>query len=124
MRRQPLAYGDAAVYTTNVRDLKKNPSRALRLAKEAPVLILKGDEPDALLVHLDASLTETNAGIRPALAAHLYQTGTVSVGKAARISGLAVGEFIDHLGSLGIDMVRRDETTQGETDDLSPWLRS
>ncbi len=110
------------MHATNVRDLKKNPSQALRLAREGPVLILKGNEPDALLVHLDASLTDTENGIRPALAAHLYQGGTVSLGKAARTSGLPISEFIDHLGSLGIETVRHDETTAGETDDLSPWV--
>ena len=112
------------VHTTNVCDLRKDPSRALELAKEAPVLVLTGAEPQALLVHLDASLTDPEAGIRPALAAHLYQAGTVSLGKAARISGLMVAEFIDHLGSLGFELVRRDKTTRGETDDLSRWLKS
>ena len=60
------------MHTTTVRELKKNPSQSLRLAREGPVLILKGNEPDALLVHLDKSLTETEAGMRPALAASLY----------------------------------------------------
>ena len=76
------------MHTTNVRELKKNPSLALRLAREGPVLILKGNEPDALLMHLDKSLTETEAGMRPALAASLYSGGGVSLGKAAKISGL------------------------------------
>ena len=112
------------MHTTNVRDLKKNPSLALRLAKEGPVLILKRNEPDAVLVRLGASLRDTEAGIRPALAAHLFQAGTVSLGKAAGISGLSVSEFIDHLDGLGIEIVRRDETAAGETDDLSAWLAS
>ena len=34
--------------STNIRALKKNPSQALRMARETgPVLILKGDQPDA-----------------------------------------------------------------------------
>ena len=62
--------------------LKKNPSQALRLARdEGPVLVLKGNEPHALLVHLDESLTDTETGIRPALAASLYREGCVSLGK-------------------------------------------
>ena len=36
------------MHATKVRELKKNPSRALRLAQEGPVLILKGNEPDAI----------------------------------------------------------------------------
>ena len=89
------------MHTTNVRELKKNPSLALRLATEGPVLVLKGNEPDALLMHLDKSLTETEAGMRPALAASLYNGGTVSLGKAARISGLSLGEFVAPLGQPG-----------------------
>jgi predicted HTH domain antitoxin len=112
------------MHTTNVRELKKNPSLALRLAREGPVLVLKGNEPDALLMHLDKSLTETEAGMRPALAASLFNGGTVSLGKAARISGLSLGEFVAHLGSLGIEVVRRDETTDNETSDVSAWLSS
>ncbi len=112
------------VHATNVRELKKNPSLALRLARDGPVLILKGSEPEALLMHLDKSLAETEAGLRPALAASLYNTGSVSLGKAARISGLSLSEFVDHLGSLGIEIVRRDETTNAEACDVSAWLTS
>ena len=113
------------MHTTNVRELKKNPSLALRLAREeGPVLILKGNEPDALLMHLDKSLTETESGMRPALAANLYGGGGLSLGKAAKISGLPLSEFVAHLGSLGMEVVRRDETTDGETSDVAPWLAS
>ena len=115
---------DRSMHATNVRELKKNPSRALRLAKDGPVLILKGNEPDALLIHLDKSLTETQSGIRPALAASLYCSGSISLGKAAKVGGLSLGDFIDHLGDLGIEIVRRDETTRHEASDVSAWLAS
>ena len=96
---------------TNVRALKKNPSQALRMARETgPVLILKGDEPDALLVHLGESLAAAESEIRPALAASLYREGYLSLGRAARVSGLSLSDFVSHLGSLGIDVVRPDGT--------------
>jgi antitoxin (DNA-binding transcriptional repressor) of toxin-antitoxin stability system len=82
------------MHTINVRELQKNPSLALRKAREGPVLILKGNEPDAVLMHLDKSLTETAAGMRPALAASLYNGGGASLGKAAKISGLSLSGFI------------------------------
>lgn len=111
--------------TTDVQALKKDPSRALRMAKETgPVLILKGDEPDALLVHLDGLLAATEDGIRPALAASLYREGCLSLGRAAEVSGLSLIDFVSHLGSLGIDIVREDETTPHETEDVSAWLSS
>lgn len=112
------------MYATNVRELKKNPSFALRQAKESPVLILKGNEPDAVLVHLDDSMDETLAHVRPAIAAGLYRDGLVSLGKATKISGLSMSEFIQHLGDLNIEIVRHDETVDQEVKDVSQWLSS
>lgn len=112
------------MYATNVRELKKNPSLALREAKQAPVLILKGNEPDALLVHLDKSLSATEMGLRPAVAADLYKQGVVSLGKATKISALSLSEFINHLGSLGIEIITQNETTDHEVKDVSIWLSS
>ena len=40
-------------------------------------------------MHPGKSSTETEAGMRPALAASLYRGGSVSLGKAAKISGLS-----------------------------------
>ena len=112
------------MYATNVRELKKNPSLALREAKEAPVLILKGNQPDALLVHLDSTMDQTLTDIRPAIAASLYRDALVSLGKATKISGLSMSEFIKHLGDLRIDIVRHDETVDQEVKDVSQWLSS
>ncbi len=109
--------------TTNVQALKKDPTQALRMAREnGPVLVLKDDEPDALLVHLDGLLAATEDGIRPALAASLFRDGCLSLGRAAEVSGLSMSDFISHLGNLGIDIVRVDETTPHEAGDVSPAL--
>ena len=59
---------------------------------------------------------------RRALATRLYRDDCVSLGKAAQVSGLSVSEFIDHPGSLGIDIVRQDEITSREASDPSAWL--
>lgn len=112
------------MYATNVRELKKNPSLALRHSKESPVLILKGDQPDALLVHLDGTLSDAVESVRPAIAAGLYRDSLISLGKATKISGLSMSEFIQHLGDLGIDIVRHDETVKQEVKDVSQWLSS
>lgn len=58
----------------------------------------------------------------PAVATQLYQSGTVSLGRAASISGLSVREFINHLGGLGIDIVSTTDEASEEVADLSPWL--
>ena len=112
------------MHATNVRNLKKNPSLALRQAEESPVLVLKGDEPNALIVHLDKSLTEAEQSVKPALAAALFKDGTLSLGGATRLSGMAMQAFIQYLAELGIDVVRPDETTGHESGDLSRWLES
>ena len=66
------------MYATNVRNLKKNPSVALREAETSPVLILKGNQPNALLLHLSDSLVETEKSLLPALASSLYKDGTIA----------------------------------------------
>ncbi len=112
------------MYATSVGELKKDPSLALRHAKDGPVVILKGTKPAALLVHLEGLLDDAAAGVPQALAASLYRDSCVSLGKAAKISGLSLSAFVDHLASLGIEVAQLDETTAGETQDVSRWLSS
>ncbi len=112
------------MFATNVRNLKKNPSLALRHAREEPVLILKGNEPDAVLLHLEETLAETKESLRPALASVLYRDGVMSLGAAAKLSGLPLSEFIEHLASLDIEIVGKDETTAEEETDVAAWLKS
>ena len=112
------------MHATDLTELGRNPSAALRRAQDQPVLILGGgDEPAALLVHLDPSALDAER-VRPALAADVYKNGCVSLTLAAKISGLPLGDFIAHLGALGVEIVGPDETTEGEVSDASPWLSS
>jgi len=108
---------------TNVRKLKRNPSEALREAEAGPVLVLKGDEPHSVLVRLEAELLEGPGSVRAPLAAALFREGTLSLGAAARVSGMPLGRFVRYLGELGVDLVREDETTTREAKDLAPWRR-
>lgn len=111
------------MYATNIRDLKKNPSAALRQAELGPVLILKRNQPNALLLHLDKSLFETQENLRPALAASLYQDNVLSLGASAKLADLTLTDFVNFLENLGIDIVKVDETTDMETKDVSQWLK-
>ena len=112
------------MFATNVRNLKKNPSLALRQAEESPVLVLKGDEPNAIIVHLDKAVIDAEQSIKPSLAASLFKDGTLSLGGATRLSSLSMQAFLQFLAELGIDVVRPDETTGHEAKDLSRWLAS
>lgn len=66
--------------------------------------------------------SDTTADSPPALAANAFRDGIMSLGKAAQFSGLSMSAFIKHLGSLGIEIARPDETTAHEIQDLSAWL--
>ena len=112
------------MYATNVRNLKKNPSLALRQAEQGPVLVMKGNDPNAVILHLDGVLKDCEATLRPALGTTLYRDGALSLGAAARLSGLDYAEFLCHLAMLGVDVVSVDETTGQEDRDLGPWLAS
>ena len=110
------------MYATNVRNLKKNPSEALRQAEKSPVLILKGNIPNALIMHLDTSLDKTKNMLNPALASSLFKDNVLSLGAAAKISGLCLADFIDHLAELDIDIVSGDQQTENEAATLQAWL--
>ncbi len=110
------------MHATNVRNLKKNPSLALRQAEESPVLVLKGNEPNAVIVHLDKTLVDAEQSVRPSMAASLFKDGTLSLGAASRLSGMSLQQFLSLLGGLGINVVNPDETTGHEAKDLDRWL--
>lgn len=54
--------------SVNIRELKNNPSDALRMAREAPVVVMNRDQPEALLFHLDDDGLLGEPGVRLALA--------------------------------------------------------
>ncbi|MBV5300503.1 MAG: UPF0175 family protein [Methylococcaceae bacterium] len=110
------------MYATNVRNLKRNPSEALRQAELEPVLILKGNSPNALLFNLKSSLGDLNSQLKPALASTLFKDGVLSLGAAAKMSGLSLSEFIDHLSQLDIDIVKPDQQTANEMSVIDSWV--
>jgi antitoxin (DNA-binding transcriptional repressor) of toxin-antitoxin stability system len=90
----------------SVRQLKNNPSEALRDARKHPVLVMNRDRPEALLVHLDDDALLSEPGVRRALATALYREQNLSLGQAARLAQLPLAEFIGHVSRLGIPVVR------------------
>ena len=108
----------------SVRQLKSNPSAALRDAREQPVMVLSRHEPEALLVHLSDNSMLTEPGIRLALATALYRDESLSLGRAAEFSGLALAEFIDHISGLGIPVVRGTNAVREDVATLDKWLQA
>ena len=106
----------------SVRQLKNNPSAALRDARERPVMVLNRHQPEALLVHLDEDSLLAEPGIRLALATALFREQSLSLGQAARFSAIAPAEFIRHVSGLGIPVVRGTTATVHEdTEAIAAW---
>ena len=106
----------------NVRQLKNNPSQALRDARQEPVVVLNRDRPEAVIVHLaDDSLLQ-DAGVRRALATALYRDGGLSLGKAAAVAALPVAEFMQHVSRLGVPVIRGSAAqVSADADVIASW---
>ena len=89
----------------SVRELKNNPSAALRAAREQPVMVLNRHEPEAVLIHLRDDSLLSEPGVRLAIATALFRERSLSLGLAAKYSGLGIARFIEHVSRLGIPVV-------------------
>ena len=89
----------------SVRELKNNPSAALRAAREHPVMVLNRHEPEAMLIHLRDDSVLGGPGVRQAIATALFRERSLSLGLAAKFSGLGIAGFIEHVSRLGIPVV-------------------
>ena len=106
----------------NVRQLQSNPSAALQAAREHPVMVLRRDRPEALLVHLDNDAMLAEPSVRQALAVALYRDQCLSLGRAAHFSGIPLAQFIRHVSRLGIPVVRGGaETVREDAEALAAW---
>lgn len=85
----------------SVRDLRINSSTLLREAEAGQVsVITKRGRPSALAVPFDERLCRL--GVNKDLALCLYESGAVSLAKAAKIAELPMDEFLDLLKTTGI----------------------
>lgn len=90
----------------NVRQLKHNPSEALRMARKQPVVVMNRDQPEAVLFHLDDEGLLGEPGVRLALATALYKSESISIGRAARVAGMPLEAFMAEMGRAGIPVIR------------------
>lgn len=108
----------------SVRELRNNPSAALRAAHENPVIVLNRQRPEALLVHLEGDSILDEPGIRLALATALYREKSISLGRAARFSGIPLAEFIQYLSQLGIPVAQGTAASVREdVDAIRKWRK-
>ena len=88
----------------SVRDLRINSSTLLKDAEEGRLsLITKRGRPSALAVPFGERLCEL--GVDRDLALRLFETGSVSLAKAAKIAGVSIDEFLSLLARTGLPAV-------------------
>ena len=89
----------------SIDQLLKNPAKLIEEAESGQVAIVtKGGRPVLLAIPYDERLAKEDVHV--AVAVRLYQNEVVSLGRAARIAGLSLSEFIDRLGALNIPVIR------------------
>ena len=86
-------------------ELTRRPGALIEAAESGQVAVVTtGGRPLFLAVPYDERLAEAEVHI--VLAVHLYDKGVVSLGRAAKIADLPLGEFIDRLAALRIPVAR------------------
>jgi len=89
----------------SVEQLMKSPAKLIEEAESGQVAIVtKGGRPLFLAVPYDERLA--NEDVHVAVAVRLYENEVISIGRAAKIAGLSISEFIDRLAALNIPVVR------------------
>lgn len=108
----------------NIRQLKSNPSNALRSAKEDDmVVVMNRDTPEALLVNLHKLDLPNLDAVRTALAVSLFKGGQISAGFGSRMAGKPLPEFLMLLSSMGIPLVENSpETALSDLNAGRDWL--
>jgi predicted HTH domain antitoxin len=111
--------------TVNVRQLKNNPSEALRKAQKEMVVVMNGDHPSAVLVHLEENGFLAMPGIRLALASALFKEGSLPLSRAAKLAQLPLPEFMQQLSRAGIPVILGDaKAVKNDVETLQAWLAS
>jgi prevent-host-death family protein len=94
----------ALMESFNIRDLRERTGELVRNAEQGKLAVVaKHGHPLFVAVPLDETLLRAGLGV--ALAVKLFQDGTISLGKAAKLSGLPYEAFVEQLASLGIAAV-------------------
>lgn len=91
------------MHTINVRQLKSNPSTALRDARTEMVVVLNRDKPDAVMIGFEQlnGLADF-VHVRQAMAVSLFKDRLISVAGAARLADESTGVMLTRLARLGI----------------------
>ena len=86
-----------------IRDLRDHTGELVRNAENGECSIVsKHGKPLFVAVPFDSEILK--AGVSVALADKLVQSGELSIGAAAKLAAMSYGQYLKHLGGLGISM--------------------
>jgi predicted HTH domain antitoxin len=90
----------------NIRQLKTNPSVALREAKNGLVMVTNRDKPDALLVSMEQLAGIPNIEqVKLVLGVALFRDKLLSLSAAAKVAGKSLAEMLTLVSKMGIPVV-------------------
>lgn len=90
----------------NIRQLKANPSVALREAKHDLVMVTNRDKPDALLVSMEQLAGIPNLEqVRLVIGVALFRDKLLSIAAAAKVAGKSLSEMLTLVSGMGIPVV-------------------
>ncbi|MDZ7855902.1 UPF0175 family protein [Sphaerotilus sp.] len=92
------------MHSVNVRQLKSNPSMALREAKNDLVVVMNRDTPDAVLVGIEQLGIADLPHVRRALAVSLFRGGDISAATAAKVAQVPLADMLSLLSAMGIPL--------------------
>jgi len=95
--------------TFSVRDLRERAGDLIRSAQEGKLSVITNrGNPVCIAIPFDDLLARE--GVTAALALRLFDEGQISLGLAARLTGMSRQAFTEYLGRLGIAVVRSTVT--------------
>jgi len=93
--------------TFTIRGLREHTGELSRSAEQGQLaLVTRHGQP--LFVSVPFSDTLLAFGVHVALATHLFQSNSMSLGKSAKLARMSIAEFTEHVSRLGIPVVNYD----------------
>lgn len=89
----------------SVEELVRHPDKLIEDAQNGKLsVVTKDGRPIFMAVPYDDQSGVDD--VYAAMAVRLYQNEVISLGRAAKMAGVSIGEFIDRLGAMKIPVIR------------------
>lgn len=109
----------------NIRQLKNNPTTALRAAREDDmVLVMNRDNPTAFIVDIEKMAIPDIEALKTSLALSLFKSGVISAGSAARMANKSLSDMLTLISSLNIPVTGNEVKDKDDLASAQDWLKS